>query len=78
MPYVLLTPNDLNLNLKYPGLPITVIAEGRMKHKNLTLLNETEEWLYSELEREGHYKLNDIFYAYVKGEHHSLTIVPYK
>jgi uncharacterized membrane protein YcaP (DUF421 family) len=73
-----LTPKDLNINPKYPGLPITVIAEGRINHKNLTFMNKTEEWLNSELERHGYYDLRSIYYAYVKEENGSLIIFPYK
>ncbi|WP_100407802.1 DUF421 domain-containing protein [Bacillus solitudinis] len=72
-----LTPKDLNINPEYQGLPITVIAEGRIKHKNLALLNKSEEWLKSELERK-EYNLKAIFYAYGKEDNESLTIFPYQ
>ncbi|WP_332631584.1 DUF421 domain-containing protein [Halalkalibacter flavus] len=73
-----LTPRDLDLNPEYTGLPITVIAEGKVKYESLTFINKTEEWLLSELEHNGYYSFNTIFYAYVRSHNHSLSIYPYK
>ncbi|RKL66242.1 hypothetical protein CR203_16975 [Salipaludibacillus neizhouensis] len=73
-----LTPKDLNISPEYTEFPITVIAEGRMKHKNLSYINKTEEWLISELEHKGYQDLRTIFYAYVKGDNDSLIIFPYE
>ncbi|WP_227936121.1 DUF421 domain-containing protein [Alkalihalobacillus deserti] len=73
-----LTPNDLNIKPKYPGLPITVISEGRIKHENLKFMSKTEKWLKNELEGKGFHDFRAIFYAYVKEENNSLTVFPYK
>jgi uncharacterized membrane protein YcaP (DUF421 family) len=71
-----LTPKDLNINPDYLGLPITVIAQGRIKHKNLIFMNKTEKWLKCKLERQGYHDLRTIFYAYVKDDNDSVIIFP--
>jgi uncharacterized membrane protein YcaP (DUF421 family) len=73
-----LTPKDININPEFQGIPITVIAEGRIKRKNLFFINKTEDWLKNELQCKGYHDLNAIFYAYVKDDNDSLTIFPYR
>ena len=71
------TPKDLNIEIPYSGLPITVIAEGRIETENLTLIEKNEQWLQNEIKRHGYDKVETIFFAYTKDDAGSLTIFPY-
>jgi Protein of unknown function (DUF421) len=42
-------PKDLNMNVEFSGLPIAVVIEGKIQHKNLKLMNKSEQWLQKEL-----------------------------
>ncbi|MDQ0861009.1 DUF421 domain-containing protein [Bacillus sp. V2I10] len=69
-----LTPKHLNIETDYQGLPIAVIVEGKIQHKNLKLIQKDEKWLQEELINKGFHQLNDIFYAAVSDKDHSLIV----
>lgn len=69
-----LTPRHLNIETDYQGLPIAVIVEGKIQHKNLKLIQKDEKWLQEELANKGFYQPNNIFYAAVSDKDHSLII----
>ncbi|OIJ21400.1 hypothetical protein BKP45_01060 [Anaerobacillus alkalidiazotrophicus] len=73
-----LTPKDLNIDCQYIGLPITLIAEGKIEKDNLALIDKSEEWLINELNLNGYHDLQNIFYAYIKDDINSLTVFPYQ
>jgi uncharacterized membrane protein YcaP (DUF421 family) len=68
------TPRLLKIDTEYNGLPIAVILEGRIQHKNLELIHKDEKWLLSELEKKGYKKIKNIVYASVRDTNHSLNI----
>ena len=68
------TPRLLKINTEYKGLPIAVILEGKIQHKNLELIHKDETWLFSELEKKGYNKIKNIIYASVRDTNHSLNI----
>jgi len=72
--YSPLTPNDLNIKKEYKGLPIIVIADGKIHKNNLQLIDKTEEWLKKELQLKGYSSIKDIFYATVRESDHYLYI----
>ncbi|CAH2213533.1 DUF421 domain-containing protein [Tepidibacter aestuarii] len=71
---VAITPKHLNIKTEYEGLPIAVVIEGKIKHKNLNLINKTEQWLIKELKSKGFYNIDYIFYAAVNDTDYSLII----
>lgn len=71
---VSVTPRHLNLDVKYEGIPISVIIEGRIQHKNLNLINKDRNWLEKQIESMGVTNLNKVFYATVKDTDHSVVI----
>ena len=68
------TPRLLKINTEYKGLPIAVILEGKIQHKNLELIHKDETWLFSELEKKGYNKIKNIIYASVRDTNQSLNI----
>ncbi len=56
-------PEDLNLPTKYEGLPVTLIIDGYVFHKNLAKINLSEEWLKSELRKFNVHNLKDVLFA---------------
>ncbi len=46
-------PEDLKLETPYEGLPVTLIVDGVLKEKNLTMLNLSQDWLRGELNKHG-------------------------
>ncbi|MCT8138561.1 DUF421 domain-containing protein [Anaerobacillus sp. CMMVII] len=73
-----LTPKHMNLEVEYQGLPITVIAQGRIQIENLKLIEKTEAWLRNELKNKGYEQIETIFYAYTKDNSDTVTVFPYK
>ncbi|WP_158737046.1 DUF421 domain-containing protein [Alteribacillus sp. YIM 98480] len=68
------TLQNLNITPDYKGLPIAVIVEGRVQHKNLKLINKDKDWLKKELYVKGYAKTEDIYYAVVREKEHELMI----
>lgn len=68
------TPRSLKIDMEYKGLPIAVILEGKIQHKNLKLIHKDETWLHSELEKKGYKEIKNIVYASVRDTNHSLNI----
>ncbi|HWK21434.1 MAG TPA: DUF421 domain-containing protein [Ureibacillus sp.] len=69
-----ITPKDLHMKVKYNGLPIAVVIEGKVQKHNLKLINKNEEWLKQELKAKGYHQIKEIFYASVRDTNHSLTV----
>lgn len=58
----------------YRGLPITLVAEGRIQHENLKLIEKNETWLRNELKHKGYDNISNIFFAYTKNDNASLKV----
>ncbi|AGB19864.1 DUF421 domain-containing protein [Thermoanaerobacterium thermosaccharolyticum] len=43
------TPNDLNLTPQYEGLPLPIIIDGKIIHKNMKMANVDMKWLNDQL-----------------------------
>ncbi|HER2169459.1 DUF421 domain-containing protein [Peribacillus phoenicis] len=69
-----ITPKHLHMKVKYHGLPIAVVIEGKVQKYNLKLINKNEEWLKQELKAKGNHQIKDIFYASVRDTDNSLTV----
>lgn len=56
-------PEDLQLNVPYEGLPVSLIVDGVLKEKNLSSLNLSQEWLRNELKKKGLQTWDQVFLA---------------
>ncbi|OPX87149.1 MAG: hypothetical protein A4E53_02609 [Pelotomaculum sp. PtaB.Bin104] len=56
-------PADLNLPTTYEGLPVTLIIDGYVFHKNLHRINLDLSWLASELKKFGVKSTKDVLFA---------------
>lgn len=57
------TKKDLNVAPSKPFIASTIITDGEIVKDNLAEAGLSEEWLFSELERQGYSDFKDIFYA---------------
>ncbi|MCY7771435.1 DUF421 domain-containing protein [Bacillus haynesii] len=69
------TRKDLDIKTEYSGLPIAVVIEGKVQGQNLKLINQDERWLKSKLKAKGYHRIQDIFYASVRDNDHSMTVI---
>lgn len=58
-----ITPNDLNIQTQYEGIPVNLIIDGNINHDNLKHVNVSEDWLKTELEKFGINSFKDIFFC---------------
>lgn len=61
--YYPVTPKDLNLDIPYRGLAISLVVDGVIQSHNLQLIGKDEEWLRSELQKKGFTDLSKVMYA---------------
>ncbi|WP_392486113.1 DUF421 domain-containing protein [Haloimpatiens sp. FM7315] len=55
------TKKDLNLNTPQDKLPITLIIDGKLNHKNLKISSKNMDWLNSQLKNNNISSVSDIF-----------------
>jgi len=58
-----LVPADMNLSTAYEGLPVTLIIDGQVFHKNLAKINLNEDWLKLELQKFGINSFKEVLFA---------------
>lgn len=46
-----LTPQDLNINPEYEGIPYDLVVEGKVMHENLKTIGKDEIWLEKQLKK---------------------------
>ncbi|GAA0614125.1 DUF421 domain-containing protein [Virgibacillus siamensis] len=68
------TPGQLGIETEFQGMPVSVIVEGKIQHRNLKLIHKNEQWLRKELQEAGYIRLDQIFYATVRDSSHQLTV----
>ena len=56
------TAGQMGLKPADPGLPVSVISDGRIEKGNLTLLGKSEDWLMAELRRQGLSSPREVYY----------------
>ncbi|MDD2420999.1 MAG: DUF421 domain-containing protein [Heliobacteriaceae bacterium] len=56
-------PADVGLATEYEGLPVTLIIDGHVFHKNLAKINLTPAWLETELAKIGIQSCTDVLFA---------------
>ncbi|NLI70898.1 MAG: DUF421 domain-containing protein [Firmicutes bacterium] len=57
------TPEDLNIETQYEGLPYPLVADGNINYEMLTKVKLNETWLKEELSKLGYLNINDVFLA---------------
>ncbi|MDS1030714.1 DUF421 domain-containing protein [Bacillota bacterium LX-D] len=57
------TPEDLNIETKYEGMPLALILDGEIDYKNLSHAQLTVPWLEAELKKMGVHNLDDVLIA---------------
>lgn len=62
------TPEDMNINTKYEGLPVDIIIDGRILSQNLEIAGKSHQWLQDQLQSNQFNSPADIFYAYMATE----------
>ncbi|WP_408011176.1 DUF421 domain-containing protein [Pseudalkalibacillus sp. A8] len=67
------TPQHLNIETEYKGIPIAVVIEGKIQRQNLKKINKDEKWLHNEIKTRG-VDLKEIFYASVNDKDYSFYI----
>lgn len=64
-----ITPDDLNIEVEYEGLPLTLISDGELNSYALKRSGLSEEWLMDKLKKEYKIeKINDVFMASVDAQ----------
>ncbi|SFG25144.1 Uncharacterized membrane protein YcaP, DUF421 family [Desulfotomaculum arcticum] len=56
-------PEDLKLETKYEGMPVTVVMDGKVVKENLKKINLNEDWLKTELNKFGINDFKKVFFA---------------
>lgn len=56
-------PEDLNLSTKYEGMPLDLVIDGNINYDNLSLAKLDENWLRTELAKNGISNLGDVLFA---------------
>jgi len=57
------TAEDLNISTNYEGLPLDLIIDGSVNHKNLQKANLDLSWLINEIGKFGAEKPEDVLFA---------------
>ena len=56
-------PEDMDLPVKYDGLPITLVIDGQVINENIKKMNYNEEWLQHKLNESGIKSIKDVLFA---------------
>ncbi len=60
-----LTPRDMDIQVPYSSLPVTVIIDGKVNSANLYKVGLDEAWLHSELKKNRIRDIRDVFFCYL-------------
>ena len=55
------TPKTMNLTVQDPGLPVTLISDGRIIQDNLRMIGKNEKWLINQLKRHGASSADEVY-----------------
>ncbi len=70
-----LTPKDMNISVNQQGLCTNIIIDGKIIQNHLQLINQDEEWLNIELEKQQIENYSNVLLAYVDDKG-TLNIIP--
>lgn len=57
------TPEDLDIDTAYEGIPCILINDGKINHTNLNKVDLNEDWLLNELNQQGIDRIEDVLLA---------------
>ena len=63
-----LSPQDLNIQTKYEGLPLDLVIDGNINHKNLIKANLDDNWLREELKKFGIEEIKEVLFASIDSD----------
>lgn len=63
-----ITPDDMQIQVKQEKLITNVILDGKILKENLKNSGKTEEWLNKQLNKQGKFKIKDVFLATLDSE----------
>jgi uncharacterized membrane protein YcaP (DUF421 family) len=66
--YQSLTPSDIGLRMEEDHAPSLIIIDGTLLLKRLNYLNYSEDWLLSEIKKQGANKVEDVFLAQINSD----------
>jgi uncharacterized membrane protein YcaP (DUF421 family) len=66
--YQSLTPSDIGLSMEEDHAPSLIIIDGVLLIKRLNYLGYTEDWLLSEIKKQGATKFEDVFLAQINSD----------
>jgi uncharacterized membrane protein YcaP (DUF421 family) len=66
--YQSLTPSDIGLSMEDDHAPSLIIIDGVLLIKRLNYLGYTEDWLLSEIKKQGASKIEDVFLAQINSD----------
>lgn len=58
--YAPLTPNDMKVKVSYKGLCANLVIDGKIMYNNLKVINKSDKWLLTRLEKEGYNHVEDL------------------
>ncbi|MFI8577174.1 DUF421 domain-containing protein [Rossellomorea aquimaris] len=61
--YEIVQRQDLNIPAKNASLPLSLIVDGEIVYDNLKLAQQREDWLLSEIKKQGFLSSKDVLYA---------------
>jgi len=70
------TPQDLNIETGYEGIPLTLILDGQIERNNLPLCGRDDQWLLSQIRRLGFHSAKDVLLCFLDTDG-MLTAHPY-
>ena len=62
------TPDDMQIKVAQEKFVTNIILDGKILKENLKNFGKTEEWLFKELNKQGRFKIKDIFLATLDNE----------
>lgn len=58
--YTPLTPSDMKIKTTYKGLCANLVLDGNIMSNNLKVINKSDKWLLTRLEKEGYQNIKDL------------------
>ena len=60
-----LTPQDMEIQTGYEGIPLTLVMDGQLQKSNLSLCGQDEVWLRKQLNLLGYKSMRDVLLCYL-------------
>ncbi|NEZ46848.1 DUF421 domain-containing protein [Clostridium niameyense] len=73
-----ITPKDLNIKSFKKGIGVEVIYDGKLIKQNLKTVNKSEDWLKTQLNKQGIHNFSEVFLATIDEQCKNLYVDTYK